>query len=225
MLPADLVAYGGYLFGYTADDLLADRRPPRLCRARFALYAGLALRTELAGGIPSTIRIGRIMQRDHATIHYGLRRAAEYMTTDAKFTEAVCKIATVTVAQFEKVACKPVLQKVLLADQQRRSKKVDHPETVEDRINAALKALKQRELSVFWNGAVIERGTPNCFNVYYDDDDTRFCVFDDGRRLVLERVKGLQYTEFAEARTYDDIAKHLAEIVPATIKEEEREDV
>lgn len=221
MLPADIVTYGANLFGYTAEDLRADRRPPHLCRARFALYAGLALRTELAGGTPSTVRIGRIMNRDHATIHYGLRRAADYMTTDSKFIEAVCKIATVTVAQFEKDTCKAVLHPVLKANQQRRSKKMEHPETVEDRINAALKALKQRELSVFWNGAVIERGTPNCFNVYYDDDDTAFCVFDDGRRLVLERVKGLQYTEFAEARTYDDIAKHLADIVPATVKEEE----
>ena len=224
MLPSDVVAYGASLFGYTVEDVHADRRPPRLCRARFAIYMGLALRTELAGGVRSTVRIGRIMHRDHATIHYGLRRAAEYMETDVKFVEAVCKIATVTLAQFEKETCKAPLHPVPQANQQRRSKKMDHPEYVEDQINAILLHLKQRDLRVYWNGAVIERGTPNCFDVYYDDDDTGFCVFDDGRRLTLERVKGRQYTEFAEVRTYEDIARELIDIVPATIKDEEREE-
>ena len=224
MLPSDVVAYGASLFGYTVEDVHADRRPPRLCRARFAIYMGLALRTELAGGVRSTVRIGRIMRRDHATIHYGLRRASEYMETDAKFAAAVHKIATVTLAQFEKETCKAPLHPVPQANQQRRSKKMDHPEYVEDRINDILKARKQRELSVYWTGAVIERGTPNCFDVYYDDDPTGFCVFDDGRRLTLERVKGRQYTEFAEVRTYEDIARELIDIVPATIKDEEREE-
>lgn len=220
MLPADVVAYGASLFGLTADQLMPDTRYKALVRARFAIYAGLALRAELSGRAPSTVKIGRIMNRDHATIHYGLQRAQYTMERDAEFLEAVCAIATVDLLTFEKSICKPSLQTVEVKHQQ-RSKTMEHPEYVEQVINAALQKLGQRKLSVYWDGAVIERGEPNSFDVLFDDDDTPFFVEDAGARLFLyRRGANLQVTEYAEVRTYQDMAKVLADIVPATMQEE-----
>jgi len=216
MTNSDVVALAARLFHVDPALMRKDCRNRHVCRARFALYAGFMLRGELRGFPPSTSQIGRWCHRDHSTVIYGLRKAQALMETDANFMEAVCQIATAT----EESPCNIPLRPVVVVHQQPRRDPMDNPEYIEGRINDMLAKLGEKRIAVYWDGDVIERDTPRCFNVYWEGEDTPYWLEDYRGRISIHAEENRCRYTVDSAHYYEDIAAKLADFLPTAIIEE-----
>ena len=76
MLISETIRLIAQHFGVSFDELVSERKTKALMPARFAVYTILNKR-----GI-SASRIGRIMNRDHSTVLYGIKKFELMMKED-----------------------------------------------------------------------------------------------------------------------------------------------
>ena len=94
------------------------------------------------------------------------------------------------------------------------------PEYVEARINELLAKLGEKRITVYWDGAVIERDTPRCFDVYWNGEETAYWLGDYPSHInIYTEENRCRYT-VDSARYYEDIAAKLADFLPTAIIEE-----
>ena len=97
---------------------------------------------------------------------------------------------------------------------------MDNPEYIEGRINDLLAKLGEKRIAVYWDGDVIERDTPRCFNVYWEGEDTPYWLEDYRGRISIHTEENRCRYTVDSARYYEDIAAKLADFLPTAIIEE-----
>lgn len=100
MLKSDYVKAAAEMFHVHPRDLVSHYRFNFLMLPRFALYKALRLRGW------SYPQIGRLLDRDHSTIIYGIQRADYYMERDPGYAAKVKALAELQIdfEQAEKAA-------------------------------------------------------------------------------------------------------------------------
>lgn len=222
----EMVRYAAKLFKVSAADILADRRPAHIHRARIALYIAIWEKGRREGKAPSYTSIGRTMQRDHSTIIHGMDKARYLMERDPEFREAVEKIIAATVTDlppppavepvYKKETCNPKLHTIELLYQQ-RERPMDNPEYTEECINTALERAGVKMIRVYWDGEIATSEDPPRFNVYYDEEGTGVTVTDEGRYFEVTRFNGRSYGMLGSARTLVQLINMLeGELTPTS---------
>lgn len=87
MFKSELIAAAAEIFDLTPSEILGRGRTREVTRGRFGLYKALRLRGW------SYLRIGAYLDRDHATIIYGVRQAEEMMRRHPSYAEKVQLLA------------------------------------------------------------------------------------------------------------------------------------
>ena len=88
MFLRDIVRKGSEMFDVSEEDILSDRRSRSTAKARFAIEKAMSLRGN------STTKIGQIMDRNHASVIYGLGKADMWCATDPIYKEQVEYLAS-----------------------------------------------------------------------------------------------------------------------------------
>lgn len=89
-----------------------------------------------------------------------------------------------------------------------------NPEYTERQINAALKDQSTLDISVRWDGNYPDPEDDATFDVYFDDEETNFVVWDRGRDIdVAERIGKRAYSVLDGSRSYAIVAEIIIRAV------------
>ena len=91
---------------------------------------------------------------------------------------------------------------------------MDNPEYTERHINAALKNQSTLDISVRWDGSYPDPEDDATFDVYFDDEETNFVVWDRGRDIdVAERIGKRAYSVLDGSRSHEIVAEIITRAV------------
>lgn len=91
---------------------------------------------------------------------------------------------------------------------------MDNPEYTERQINAALKDQSTLDISVRWDGNYPDPEDDATFDVYFDDEETNFVVWDRGRDIdVVERIGKRAYSVIDGSRSHEIVAEIIIRAV------------
>ena len=85
-----------------------------------------------------------------------------------------------------------------------------HPESIEERVNSRLAKLKSK-VTIYWDGAIIERDAPSGFDVYLGDDELALRVEYHPSALEVVEYRGSRRVVHTGLRYFEDIADYLAD--------------
>ena len=89
-----------------------------------------------------------------------------------------------------------------------------NPEYTERQINAALKDQSTLDISVRWDGNYPDPEDDAIFDVYFDDEETNFAVWDRGRDIdVVERIGKRAYSVLDGSRSHAIVAEIIIRAV------------
>lgn len=95
---------------------------------------------------------------------------------------------------------------------------MDNPEYTQRMINEALKAQTDLPISICWDGNDPEAGEAANFEIYLDDCDTNYFVWDHGRSFeVVSYDADSVYRPAANAVRFDRVAKAIIELIAEDI--------
>ena len=83
MFLRDMVRVGGETFGICPKEIMSPKRTRDAVMARYAIKKAMSLRGH------STVKIGRIMGRDHSTVVHALQRADKWAADDPFYKERI----------------------------------------------------------------------------------------------------------------------------------------
>lgn len=105
MTVADIVAAASEVFGVSERDILGPDRTAHFVRARQACF--LVAHETVGLSMPV---IGRLMNRDHTTVSFGVRRAQALAKADPDYAEEVQRLTRVAGAPVFLRGARPVFR-------------------------------------------------------------------------------------------------------------------